>query len=157
MVFHLSWSDSKSLQVFGSLLSNLVDLINTVVWMVATCPLISTSSSPFIKPYGIVPSATITIGMTLTFKFPRFLLKLLWQRLRTYFSFHFLSFLFLRPPVQQSSLFGRFSFFIFFIYYLFFETISRLGRLPKIKCPVCIFKFRRNLHLTRYVCLSTPA
>ena len=49
-----------------SILSNLT---NAVVWMVSSFPLICRSSSPFINPLGIVPSAPITIGITVTFTF----------------------------------------------------------------------------------------
>ena len=35
-------------------------------WMVTARPPISISSRPFIKPLGIVPSASITIGIVMT-------------------------------------------------------------------------------------------
>ena len=47
MVFHWSFSDSKSPQVYMTLLSILADLNNAVVWMVSTRPLISKSFSPW--------------------------------------------------------------------------------------------------------------
>ena len=65
MVSHPSESDSESPQVSRTILSILVDLINGLVWMVSTCPLISKSFSPLV----IVPSAPITIGITATFMF----------------------------------------------------------------------------------------
>ena len=40
--------------------------------MVPACPTISNSSSPFIKPLGIVLSTPITIGITVTFIFHSF-------------------------------------------------------------------------------------
>ena len=43
-------------------------LNNTVVWM-GSCPLISKSSIPFTNPWGIVPRAPTTIGITVTFMF----------------------------------------------------------------------------------------
>ena len=55
MVFHWSLSDSKSPQVSKTLLSNLADLNNVVVWLVPTRSLISRSSSPFINPSVTVP------------------------------------------------------------------------------------------------------
>ena len=67
MVFQWSLSESKSPQVFRTLLSILSDLYNAVVCMVSICPPISNRSSPFTKPLGIVPSAPITIGITVTF------------------------------------------------------------------------------------------
>ena len=65
-------SDSKSPQVSRTLLSILTDLNNAVVRMVSTRPLISKSTSPFTKSLVTVPSASITIGITVTFKFPIF-------------------------------------------------------------------------------------
>ena len=40
---------------------------NVEVWVVSTCSLISKSSSPFTNTLGIVPSAPITTGITVTF------------------------------------------------------------------------------------------
>ena len=51
MVFHWSFRDSKSLQVSRTLLSILADLNNAVVWMVATCTVISKSSTPCIQSF----------------------------------------------------------------------------------------------------------
>ena len=47
----------------------IVIVINAVVKMVSTCPLISKSSSLFTNPLVIVPSTPITIGITVTFLF----------------------------------------------------------------------------------------
>ena len=69
MDFHWSLSDSKWPQISRTLLSILADLYNSVVWMVSVCPLIFKSSSPFINPFRIVPSASTTIGITVTFMF----------------------------------------------------------------------------------------
>ena len=71
-VFYWSLRKSKSPQVFRNLLSILTDLNNAVVWMVSTCPLISKYSNLFAKFLGIVPSALITIGITVTFIFHSF-------------------------------------------------------------------------------------
>ena len=46
MVFHRSLSDSKSSKVCRTLLSILINLNNTVTWMVSTCPLIFPVSLP---------------------------------------------------------------------------------------------------------------
>ena len=72
MVSHWSLSDSKSPQVYRTLLGILANLSNAVVYMVFTCPLISNSSSPFINPLVIVPSMSVTIGITITFMFHSF-------------------------------------------------------------------------------------
>ena len=68
IVFHWSLSDSKSPQVSGPLLSILANLNNAGVGMVSTS-LISNSASPFTNLSEIVPSALITIGITVTFIF----------------------------------------------------------------------------------------
>ena len=64
MVSHLSLSDSKSPHVFRILLNILADLNKAIFWMIATCPLISKYSSPFINPFVTVPSAPITISIS---------------------------------------------------------------------------------------------
>ena len=73
--------------------------------MVSTRPLISKSSNPCTNPLVTVPSATIKIGITVTFMFHRFL----------FFTSSYLSlFLSVLPcglPEQQCSQFGRFSLF----------------------------------------------
>ena len=66
-VFHMILSDSKSPQVFRTLLSILADLNNAVIWMVSPCPLISKSSFPSTNPMVTVPNAPITIGITVIF------------------------------------------------------------------------------------------
>ena len=72
MVFNWSWSDSKFPQVSRTPLSNLTDLNNAVVWMVSTRPLISNSSSLFTNSFVTVPSAPITVGITVNFMFYSF-------------------------------------------------------------------------------------
>ena len=59
----------KCEQVSRTLLSILTDFNNVVIRMVSSCPLISMSSSLLTNPPGIVPSALIIIGITVTFKF----------------------------------------------------------------------------------------
>ena len=61
MVFHWSLNDSKSPQLFRTLLSILAVLNNDVVWMVSTHPPTSKSSSPFNNPSVTLPKAPITI------------------------------------------------------------------------------------------------
>ena len=72
MVFHWSLSDSKSPQVFRTLLSILAVLNNAVVWMVSTRLPTSRSSSPFNNPLVIVPKWPITIGISVTCMFHSF-------------------------------------------------------------------------------------
>ena len=69
MVFHGSLSNSKSPQVYRSLLSILAVLNNVVVWMVSTCPLTLKSSNPLNNPLVILLKAPITIGTIITFMF----------------------------------------------------------------------------------------
>ena len=64
------WQLFSSLQ---TLLSILAHLNNTVVWTVSSGPFISKSSSPFTNPFGIVPSAPISSGITVTFMLHSFL------------------------------------------------------------------------------------
>ena len=66
MVSHWSLSDSKSPQVSWTLLSILADVNNALV---STLHVISKSSGLFINPLVTVPSAPITIGITVTFMF----------------------------------------------------------------------------------------
>ena len=108
MISNGSLSDSKSHYVSRTLLSILADINNAVVWIVFTCPLIFKSSSPFTNPLRIVPSAPITIGITITFMFHSYFSSLAKSR---YLSFFSLSFNFICGlPIWQSSLFSRFSF-----------------------------------------------
>ena len=51
---------------FRVLLRIQADLNNTIVWICLIRPLISNSSSSLIKPLGTVPSAPITIGITVS-------------------------------------------------------------------------------------------
>ena len=64
IIFYWSLSDSKSPQVSRTLLCTLAVLNNVVVWMVTTGPLVSKSSSLCTNPLAIVPSAPVTIGIT---------------------------------------------------------------------------------------------
>ena len=72
MVFHWSLSDSKSPQVYRTLLSILAVFNNAVVWMVSTRPPTSKSSRLFYNPLVSVPKAPITIGKIVTFMFHSF-------------------------------------------------------------------------------------
>ena len=72
MVFHWSLSAIKFPQVSRTLLSILVDLNDAVVWMVSACRLMSKSSSPFTQPLEILPGASNTTLITVTFLFHSF-------------------------------------------------------------------------------------
>ena len=100
----------------------MADLSNAAVWMASTCPLISQSSNPFIKPLGIFPSASIIIAITITFMFHIFLV--LRQVLYTYVSFHCLLFSLWGPLRQQNSLYSKFTFFFSFLLLLLFFTLA---------------------------------
>ena len=89
MVSYWRLSDSKSPQVFRTLFSIMDVLHNAIVWLVPTCPLIFKSSNLSSNSSVTVLSAPITIGITITFLFYSF--SLLYQGLRTYLSFYFLS------------------------------------------------------------------
>ena len=69
MIIYWSLSESKTLQVIRTLLSILTDLNNAVVSTVSTEPLISMSSNLFVNTLQIIPSAPITVGITVTFTF----------------------------------------------------------------------------------------
>ena len=111
MIFHWSLNDSKSPQVFRTLLSILTDLNNTVVWMVSARSPISNSSSPLNKYLGIIPSAPLTIGTTVIFMLHSFLVLMQ----GTSFLFRFLWFSLCGPPGPQSLPYSRFSFFLLII------------------------------------------
>ena len=89
MVFHWSLSDSKSPQVFRTLLSILSVLNNAVVWMVSIRPPTSKSSSPFSNPLVTVPNAPITIGIIVTCMFHSFFNSLARSRYLSFFSHSF--------------------------------------------------------------------
>ena len=134
MVLHRSLSDNKSPQVSRTLLSILADLNNAVTWMVSVRPLISKFPSPFTNSLGIVPSAPITINITITFMFH----SLFSSQARSRYSSLFLLLILLSGPLGwQSLLFGSFSF--------FWSTITRFGCLAEIMWSVCISKSQRTL------------
>ena len=129
MVFHWSLSDSKSPQVSRTLLSILADLNNAVVWMVSTRPSIFKSSNSYTKPWVNVQSASITIGITVTFMFHSFFFVLL-QGLGTYLSFRFPSVLPCGQLEKQIPQFDRLSFLLL--------IFTRFWSLAEIRWSVCI-------------------
>ena len=109
MAFYCSWSNSKSPQVPRTLLSILANLNNAVVRMVYIYPFISNSSSPFTNTSGIVLSAPIIIGITVTFMFHSLFLVRSQKVLIVILFFRFLLILLCG---QQSPLFGCFFFLV---------------------------------------------
>ena len=89
MNFHWSLNDGKSPQISWTLHSFLADLNKTVVWIFSSQPSISNSFSPHSKLLGIVPSARIIIGITVTFMFPRFFSSLARSKYLSPFSLSF--------------------------------------------------------------------
>ena len=69
MAFYRCLNNSKSPRASRTLLNILVDLDNAVVRMVSTHPLIYYSSSHSTNPLVTIPSAPITIGITVIFMF----------------------------------------------------------------------------------------
>ena len=137
MVFHWSLSDSKSTQVFRTLLSILAVLNNILVWMVCTCPPTSKSSSPFSNPFVTVPNGPIIIGVIVTcmfhssffFQFPNKVEVLI--LLFTFFQFYQSS-----PGTAKSTILPV----LFFLL-----IIIRSGLLTEIRWSVCMSKSHRSL------------
>ena len=127
MVFHWSFSDSKSPQVSTTRLRILAVFSNAVVWIVSTRPPNSKSSRPFNNPLVIVSNAPITIGTIVTFMFHRFFNSLARSR---YFNF-----LQIYSVVRRDSKVYNFVDSLFFFFLL---IIMRSGLLTGIRWPVCI-------------------
>ena len=104
MAFHLILGDSTFLQFSRTLLNILTVVNNAVIWMVATPPQTSKSSSHFNNPLVTVPKAPITIGIIVTCMFQSFFYSL--QSQGTYPSFHVLSDLFSGPAGQKHNNFA---------------------------------------------------
>ena len=128
-------SDSRSLRLCWTLPSILADLNDAVIRMFSSRPLISKVSSSYTNTLVTVPSAPVTIGITVTFMFRSFFISLARSRYLFLFS---LSFRFTQPE-RQSLLFGRFIF--------FFLTITRSGRLVEIRWSVCSSKSKWILYI----------
>ena len=128
MVFHLSLRDSKTPQVSRTLLLILVDLNNTIIWIVSIRLLIPKSPSLFSKSSGDVSSAPVTIGMTVTFMFHGInsLARSMYLFFFFFFFFHFV--VHLDRKVNYTA--GSFSSLI----------ITRYGLLARIRWSVCIWK-----------------
>ena len=102
---------TTSPQVSRTLLSILADHNNSIVWMVSICLLIFMFSYPFSNLQGIVPIASVTIGIIVTDM--SYSILVLRQGLDIYL---FLLILFGGLPGQQSALFGSFSFVVVVVY-----------------------------------------
>ena len=135
MVFHWSLSDSKSPQVFRTLLSILAVLNNAVVWMVSTRPPTSKSSSPFNNPLGTVPKEPIIIGIIVTFIFHSFFSSLAKSRYSS-FSSHSFSFILGLAGTAKLTIFQ-----ILFLFCLLLGLIfwSRLGDLSVCQSPIGVY------------------
>ena len=85
----------------------LTDFNNALVWMVSSRPLTSKPSIPFTNPLVTVPSALITIGITVTFMLHSLFNSLTRPR---YLSFCWLSILICGQPGLQNPQFDKLSF-----------------------------------------------
>ena len=103
MVFYWRLSDSKSPQIYRTLLSILSVLNNVVVWMVSTRPPTSKSSSPFSNPLVIVQKVPITIGIIVTCMFHSFFNSLTRSRYLSFFS-HSFSFILWSAGIAKSTI-----------------------------------------------------
>ena len=106
----LRLSDSKSPQVFRTLLSILAVLNSPVVWMVSTRSPTSKSSRPFNNPLVTVPKAPITIGIIVTFMSHSFFNSLTRSRYLSVFS-HSFSFILWSAGTAMSTILQIFFFF----------------------------------------------
>ena len=128
VVFYWGLSESKFSQVSRTLLSILADLNNTVVWIVSIRPPISNSSSTLSQPLGTVPSALITLGITITLMFHGFLNTLVMSKhlsLSASLILTLWSARMAKSTIQQV-LFLFFSFFFFFFFLLIITRSSLL-------------------------------
>ena len=135
MVFHLSWSDSKSPQVSRTLLRILSVLNNAVVLMVSTRPPTSKSSSPFYNPLVTVPKAPIIFGIIVIFMFHSFFNSLAGSRYLSFFSNSFRFILWSAGTAKSTILQILF----------FLLIIIRSGLLAKIRWSICLPEFHRSL------------
>ena len=139
MVFHWSLNDSKSPQVYRTLLSILDHLNNAVVWVVCIRPLISKSPRCYTNPLVTVPSAPITFGITVTSKFQSFFSCLAKP---SYLSVFLLSFSFTQWYAGTAKSNMRQ---VLFLLLLLLLTITRSGCLVEIRRSFCIPNSQRTL------------
>ena len=136
MVLHYSLGDSKSPQVFRTLLSILTVFNNAVVWMVSTRPPISKSSRPFNNPSVTVQKSPLTIGAIDTFMFHSFFNSLA----RSVYLFFLFTFFQFYSVVNRDSEVDNFTNSFFFLL-----IIIRSGLLAEIRWSVCMSKSHRSL------------
>ena len=134
MVFHGSFSDSKSPQVSKTLLTILAVLNNVVVSFVSTRPPNSNSSRTFNNPLVTVPKAPITTGIIVTFMFHSFFNSL--ARSKDYpFSISF-SFILWSARTEKST--------ILLIIFFFLLNVIRSGLLAEIRGSTFMSKSLRS-------------
>ena len=92
-----------SSQACRTLLGILVDLNNSVSWMISTHPFFAKSTSPCTNPLVTVPNAHIAIGISVTFMFHSFFSPLARSRYLLLFSLSF-SFTLGSPGTAKSSI-----------------------------------------------------
>ena len=124
-----SFLDSSSLcHIFKTLLlSILVNLNSVVVWVDSTLPLISNSSSLFIKSFETVSNAPTTIGITVTLMFHSFVFQFSDKDLLCVYIFAFLVLVLSKVLVIVPA----FSYFVFHnvnshVYLIFFQSYLRI-------------------------------
>ena len=139
IVFHRSLSDCQSPQISPSLLSFLANFNNVVVWMISIHPPIFNSSSHFTNPLGTIPSASITISISLLLCSTTSLVFLQGSKERqvlvsfyVFFDFHFV----IRRDGNVYYLAG-----LFFLLLI----IARSDLQSKITGSACISNFQRSL------------
>ena len=138
MVFLWKLSDSKSPQVFRTLLSIQAVFNNAVVWIVSTRLPTSKSPIPFNNPLVTVPKASITIDIIVTFMFHSFFNSLARSRYLSLFSDYF-SFILWSTRTAKSTILQI----LFFL--LLLLIILRSGLLAGIRSSVCMLKSHRSL------------
>ena len=135
MVSLRGFSNSESPQVYRTFLSILVDLNYDIVFIFSIYPLISKCPNSFNYPLGIVPSVTITIGITVTLMSHSFFFSSLARSI--YLSLFSLSSTFTLWSTGMSKTTNR--------QVLFLLTITRSDHLADIKWFICISKSQTNL------------
>ena len=132
---HWTLTDNKSPQVSWILLSILAYLNNAVVWKVSTRPLISKSSSPFMKPLVSVPRAPTTINIATNFRFHIFFNSLARSRY-LFFAFFFQLYSMVSGHTKVHNSTNSLCFLLIMI---------RSGLLAEIRWSACMSKSHRSL------------
>ena len=135
MVFHTSFSESKSPQVSRTRLRILTVLSNDVILIVSNRLPNSKSPRSFNNPLDFVPKATITIGTIVTFMFHSFFNSLARSRYLSFFSHSFRCILWSAGTAKSTILQILF----------FLLIIIRSGLLARIRWSVCMLKSHRSL------------